>query len=105
MQHRFWNQVLLEPDRHYTAFTIPGIGQLQWTVTAQGLCGAPADFSRLMDTIMEGASNVIMYVEDVHIHSATHEVHIAHLRHTIQRTHKAGLALNPKKCIFGSTRV
>jgi hypothetical protein len=78
---------------------------LQWTVTAQGLCGAPASFSRLMDTIMEGASNVITYVDNVLIHLATHEAHIAHLRHAIQRTHGAGLALNPKKCIFGSTTV
>jgi hypothetical protein len=39
------------------------------------------------------------------IHSARHEAHIAHLRHAIQRTHRAGLALNPKKCIFGSTTV
>jgi hypothetical protein len=105
MHNGFWNQVLRETDRHYTAFTIPGIGQLQWTVTAQGLCGAPAAFSRLMDTIMEGASNVITYIDDVLIHSATREAHIAHLRHAIQRTHRAGLALNPKKCIFGSTTV
>jgi hypothetical protein len=74
-------------------------------VTAEGLCGAPAAFSRLMDTIIEGASNVITYINNVLIHSATHEAHIAHLRHAIQRTHKAGLALNPKKCIFGSTTV
>jgi hypothetical protein len=105
MRNGFWNQVLQETDRHFTAFTIPGIEQLQWTVTAQGLCGAPAAFSRLMDTIMEGASNVITYVDNVLIHSATHKAHIAHLRHTIQRTHKAGLALNPKKCFFGSTTV
>jgi hypothetical protein len=105
MRNGFWNQVLRETDRHYTAFTIPGIGQLQWTVTAQGLCGAPAAFSRLMDTIMEGASNVIRYVDNVLIHSATHEAHIAHLRHAIQWTHRAGLALNPEKCIFGSTTV
>jgi hypothetical protein len=105
MRNRFWNQVLRETDRHYTAFTIPGIGQLQWTVTAQGLCGAPAAFCRLMDTIMEGASNVITYVDDVLIHSATHEAHVAHLRHAIQWTHKAIWALNPKKCIFGSTTV
>jgi hypothetical protein len=78
---------------------------LQWTVAAQGLCGAPAAFSRLMDTIMEGASKFITDVDDVLIHSATHEAHIAHLRHTIQQTHRAGLALNPKKCIFGSTTV
>jgi hypothetical protein len=25
----YWNQVLRETDRHFTAFTIPGIGQLQ----------------------------------------------------------------------------
>jgi hypothetical protein len=43
-----------------------------------------------MDTIMEGASKVITYMDVVLIHSATHEAHIAHLRHTIQRTHRAG---------------
>jgi hypothetical protein len=86
MRNGFWNQVLQETDRHFTAFTIPGIGQLQWTVTAQGLCGAPAAFCRLMDTIMEGASNVITYVNNVLIHSATHEAHIAHLRHTLTTT-------------------
>jgi hypothetical protein len=39
------------------------------------------------------------------VHSATHKAHIAHLRHLIQRTHRAGLSLNPKKCIFGLTTV
>jgi hypothetical protein len=58
MRNGFWNQVLCETDRHYTAFTIPGIGQLQRTVTAQGLCGAPAAFSRLMDTIMEDRADL-----------------------------------------------
>jgi hypothetical protein len=29
MRNCFWNQVLRETDRHFTAFTIPGIGQLQ----------------------------------------------------------------------------
>jgi hypothetical protein len=105
MSNGFWNQVLRETDRHFMAFIIPGIGQLQWTVTAQGLCGAPAAFLQRMDTIMVGASNAITYVNIVLIHSATHESHVAHLKHAIERTHKAGLALNPKKCIFGSTTV
>jgi hypothetical protein len=105
MRNGYWNQVLLEKERHYTAFTISRIGQLQWTVTAQGLCGAPAAFSRLMDTIMEGASNVITYLDNVLIHSATHEAQIAHHCHAIQWTHGAGLALNPMKSILGSIRV
>jgi hypothetical protein len=54
---------------------------------------------------MEGASNIITYVKDVLIHSATHKAHVAHLRHAIQRTHKDRPVLNPKKCIFGSTKV
>jgi hypothetical protein len=54
---------------------------------------------------MEGASNVITYIDNVLIHSAAHESHVAHLRHAIQQTHRLGLALNPKKCIFGSTTV
>jgi hypothetical protein len=58
-----------------------------------------------MDTVMEGASNVFAYVDNVLIHSDTHKAHIAHLRHAIQRSHKAGLPLNPKKCIFGLTTV
>jgi hypothetical protein len=54
---------------------------------------------------LEWASNVITYIDDVLIHSATHEAHIVHLRHVIQQTHKVGLALYPKKCIFGLTTV
>jgi hypothetical protein len=54
---------------------------------------------------MEGASNVSTYIDGVLIHSATHEAHIAYLRHAIQGTRRAGLALNPKKCIFGSITV
>jgi hypothetical protein len=68
MRKGFWNHVLQETDRRFTGFTIPRIRQLQWTVTAQGLCGAPAAFGRLIDTIMEGASNIITYVDNVLIH-------------------------------------
>jgi hypothetical protein len=68
MRNGFWNQVLRETDRHFTAFTIPGIGQLQWTVTVEGLSGAPAAFSRLMDTIMEGDEDSVgLSVCKVHI--------------------------------------
>jgi hypothetical protein len=104
MRNKFLNQVLCETDRHYTAFTIPGIGQLQWTVTAQGLCGAAAAFCRLMDTIMEAASNVITYVDNVLINSATREAHIEHLRHAIEQTHRAGLALNPRSVFSAQQR-
>ncbi len=101
----FWQLKLHEDSRHLTAFTIPGLGQYQWNVTAQGLMGAPASFSRLMDLIMRGASNVITYIDDVLIHSRTHPEHLAHLLAAIDRVRSANLRLNPEKCIFGAAQV
>ena len=92
-------------DKHLTAFTIPGVGQFQWIGTPQGLMGAPASFSHLMDLIMEGAENVITYIDDVLIHSADHKDHISHLEEAITRVQRAHLRLNAKKCIFTSTSI
>jgi hypothetical protein len=105
MTNGFWQQSLREGDRPYTSFTIPGQGQFQWTVTAQGLQGAPAAFSRLMDEIMVGARNVITYIDDVLIHSPNHTEHVEHMCEAIDRVSNAGLMLNAKKCIFGASSV
>ena len=75
----YWQLQLRPSDRPFTAFTIPGKGQFQWTTCPQGLMGAPASFSRLMDLIMEDAEHVISYLDDVLIHSSDHKSHIAHL--------------------------
>ena len=101
----YWQLKLRDTDHKYTAFTIPGVGQFQWSVTPQGLMGAPASFSRLMDVIMEDAENVITYIDDVLVHSATHKDHLRHLAAAIDKVGAANLRLNPKKCIFGSSNV
>jgi hypothetical protein len=105
MTNGFWQLKCSESSRPYTAFTIPGVGQFQWCVTAQGLMGAPASFSRLMDIIMKDAQNVITYIDDVLVHSKTHEDHRVHLLDAIDRLGKAGLRLNPNKCTFGAREV
>lgn len=101
----FWQLKLAEAARPFTAFTIPGQGQYQWTRMPMGLMGAPASFSRLMDLIMTGAKNIITYVDDVMVHSANHTEHIAHLTDAVSRIRSAGLRLNIKKCVFGSGSV
>jgi len=67
----FWQLKLSDASRPFTAFTIPGKGQFQWKVTPQGLMGAPASFSRLMDLIMSDAENIITYIDDVLVHSSS----------------------------------
>ena len=67
--------------------------------------GAPASFSRLMDIIMSDADNVITYIDDVLVHSSTHELHIKHLSSALSRIRAAHLRLNAKKCIFAASSV
>jgi hypothetical protein len=101
----FWQLKLKEESRPYTAFTIPGKGQYRWKTCPQGIMGGPASFSRLMDVIMADATNVITYIDDVLIHSATHKDHLGHLAEAIRRVGKANLRLNAAKCIFGAAEV
>ena len=67
--------------------------------------GAPASFSRLMDLIMSDAENIITYIDDVLVHSATHALHIKHLSSALSRIRAAHLRLNAKKCIFAASSV
>jgi hypothetical protein len=101
----FWQLKLRPSDRPFTAFTIPGKGQYHWKTCPQGLMGAPASFSRLMDILMEDAENVLTYIDDVLVHSRSHKEHLRHLAGAIDKIGGANLRLNPKKCVFGSDSV
>ena len=67
--------------------------------------GGPASFSRLMDLIMEGAENIITYIDDVMIHSKSHADHLRHIREALRRIRAAHMRLNLQKCIFVSSSV
>ncbi len=68
----FWQMILHPRARPYTAFTVPGMGQFQWVTSPMGLLGCPASFQRLMETVVNGLANVIVYIDDLLVHSATH---------------------------------
>ena len=101
----FW-QMMLEPHcREYTAFTIPGMGQFEWVSAPQGLHGMPASFQRLMEAVMLGIPNVLVYIDDLLIHSKTHEEHLEILEQVFSRLRAHGLKMNLPKCFFGSKNV
>jgi hypothetical protein len=89
----------------FTAFTIPGKGQYHWRTCPQGLMGAPACFLRLMDVLLADAKNVLTYINDVLVHSRSHEEHLKHLSAAMDTIGAANLRLNPRKCVFGSDLV
>ena len=101
----FWQMVLHPSSRPLTAFTIPGKGQHQWTVAPMGLLGSPASFQRLVETALKGVPNVIVYIDDLLIHTKTHTGHLITLSQVFDRLAKHNLKINLKKCFFGSQNV
>ena len=101
----FW-QMMLDPNsQQFTAFTIPGYGQMKWKVAPMGLLGSPASFQRLVEKALEGISNVIVYIDDLIIHTNSHEQHMKVLHKVFMRLFKHNLKINLKKCVFGSPEV
>jgi hypothetical protein len=101
----FWQIILHPRARPYTAFTVPGMGQFQWVTSPMGLLGCPASIQRLMETVIHNISNVIVYIHDLLVHSASHEEHLATLNKVLQRLVQHNIKINLQKCVFGSKEV
>ncbi len=67
-----------------------------------GLLGCPASFQRLMETVLRNISNVLVYIDDVLLHTATHEEHLKVLEKVFERLHQNHLKVNLDKCVFGN---
>ena len=101
----FWQMLLHPKSRPYTAFTVPGMGQFQWVTSAMGLLGCPATFQRLVETAVDGIQNVIVYIDDLIIHSKDYDQHLQTLDELFTRLQAHNLKVNLQKCVFGSKDV
>jgi len=102
---RFWQMLIQPKSKPYTAFTISGLGQFQWVTTPMGLLGSPALFQCLMETVVPGLSNIIVYIDDLLLHSSQHEDYIRQLDVLFTHLISHGIKINLEKCVFGSTKV
>ena len=98
----FWQQPLVETDRKYTAFSMPGVGQLQWTVLPMGLRNSPQTQQRAMEQLIAGLDpeHVLCYIDDLIVATESFEEHLVLLDLLFRRLTAAGLALKFSKCEF-----
>ncbi len=58
-----------------------------------------------MEGVLRNLQNVIVYIDDLLIHSDTHERHLQTLEQVLQRLQQNHLKINLDKCIFGNKEV
>ena len=101
----FWQMPMHPKDAHLTAFTIPSKGQFEWLTSPMGLLGCPASFQRLMESAMQGIAKVIVYIDDLLVHTASHPEQLSVLDVVFERLVSNGLKVNLDKCFFGNKEV
>jgi hypothetical protein len=66
---------------------------------------APLVFQRLMEGVLRNISNVIVYIDDLLVHTQTHEEHIQVLEKVLERLHTNNLKINLEKCFYRNKEV
>jgi hypothetical protein len=97
--HQIW---MKKEDEPKTSFITPS-GTYCYLRMLEGLKNAGGSFSRMTAKVLHSqiGKNVLTYVDDIIVKSTKQENHVADLQETFGNFRRAGLKLNPEKCVFG----
>jgi hypothetical protein len=97
--HQIW---MKKEDEPKTSFITPS-GTYFYLWMPEGLKIVGGSFSKMTAKVLcsQIGRNVLTYVDDIIIKSTKKENHTADLQETFANFRKAGLKINPEKCIFG----
>jgi Reverse transcriptase (RNA-dependent DNA polymerase) len=68
-----------------------------------GLASVPSAFQRLVELVVKGIDNVVVYIDNLIIHLQTHDRHLKSLDEVFTRLAAHNFGVNLKKCVFGSS--
>ena len=95
----FWQIMMDEESKQYTAFTVGNSGFYEHERMPFGLCNVPATFQRLMQSCF-GEFNLtycLIYLDDVIIYAKDEEKHLDRLRTVFDGFRREKLKLKPPK--------
>ena len=101
----FWNQMLEDESKPYTAFSVPGLGHYQYTRSAQGLVNSSPSWQKLMDFVISGVPDTFVFVDDIILSSNSVENHLKALEQLFLRFRKHNLKIRVHKVKFGASKV
>jgi len=106
IENAYWNILIKEGDKDNPGFVTP-FGSFRYEKMAFGLAGAPATFSKVMDTVFMGLRGVecLVYLDDILIFSATIPGHARRMRLVFERIREANFTLGIAKCTFAAPKV
>jgi hypothetical protein len=82
-----------EDSHELMDFTIPGKGQFHGITSPMGLLGCPASSQYLIEGILRDIKNVLVCIDDLLVHTDTHEKHLLVLDQVLTRLHKNHLQI------------
>jgi hypothetical protein len=102
----FYQILIAEKDRHKTAFSTSQ-GLFEYNVLPMGLCNSPGVFMALMNDTFRAYLDqfVLVFLDDIIIHSDTLEDHERHLRLALQRLREQRLCAKLSKSALCQTEV
>jgi hypothetical protein len=100
--HQCWME---KEDEEKTSFITP-FGTFFFVRMPEGLKNAGSTFTRMTGTVFKPriCRNIQAYVDDLIAKSSNRASHACDLAETFANMRRAGLKLNPEKCVFGVTK-
>ena len=100
-----YTQMVLEEDSRCYVTINTHIGLFRYTRLPFGVASSPAVFQAAMDSILQGISGVICYIDDILITGKSDEQHLKALEEVLKRLDHHGLVLEKEKCFFFKDQV
>ena len=93
-------QMVLDNDSRRYATINTHQGLYQFTRVPFGIAPAPAVFQKMMDTILQGMTKVICFIDDVLVTGSNDQEHLANLAEVLKRMKHHDIRLKRSKCRF-----